>query len=261
MTQAADATPATDGLLSMNQEQAAASPEAATEQPVEEKSAPEPTDSIEWRWAEDIKGEGNKPDWLKEKYKSVSDQAKAYTELEKRLGETKGAPKDGYVFDGIEGLASDDPMLKSFGDTFKELNLTQDGANRLIAEYMTAQKAAYGVDLEAEVKKLGPQANDLIKTVNQRIDNNFNPELAKAMKGWVHTADDMKALQALLSFQTTSSSPTGNQMSSGHTYESFKEVRDEKTSNWSRYQEDTNYRKGLDTRLANAVHRERARKT
>src|SRR5258707_1267783 len=38
----------------------------------------------------------NRPEWLKDKYKSVEDQAKAYAELEKRLGETAQVVPESY---------------------------------------------------------------------------------------------------------------------------------------------------------------------
>ena len=50
----------------------------------------------EYFLTEGIKGTGDTPEWFKaDKYKSIADQAKAYTELEKRFGGFKGAPKDG----------------------------------------------------------------------------------------------------------------------------------------------------------------------
>lgn len=49
----------------------------------------------EYFLTEGIKGAGDTPEWFKaDKYKSIADQAKAYTELEKRFGGFKGAPKD-----------------------------------------------------------------------------------------------------------------------------------------------------------------------
>ena len=47
--------------------------------------------------SEGIKGVGDLPEWYKaDKYKSIAEQAKAYTELEKKFGGFTGAPKDGY---------------------------------------------------------------------------------------------------------------------------------------------------------------------
>ena len=48
-----------------------------------------------WNLNDTTPGTGEKPAWFKaEKYKNVSEQAKAYTELEKTLGAFVGAPKD-----------------------------------------------------------------------------------------------------------------------------------------------------------------------
>ena len=84
----------------------------------------EQTPTGDWFFDENVPGKGERPEWLKDKYKSVSDQAKSYVELEKRLGEFRGAPKDGYDLSSVEGL-SDDPMVKHFAETFKELNLSR----------------------------------------------------------------------------------------------------------------------------------------
>ena len=49
------------------------------------------------------------PEWYKaDKYKSVAEQAKAYTELEKKFGGFTGAPKDGYSV--VEGVEQDDAL-------------------------------------------------------------------------------------------------------------------------------------------------------
>jgi len=67
-----------------------------------------------WMWGDDITGTGEKPEWFKDsKYKSVSEQAKAYTELEKRLGGFVGAPKEGYQLNEELGVNSDDPSIKA----------------------------------------------------------------------------------------------------------------------------------------------------
>src|SRR5690349_17470972 len=52
------------------------------------------TPTGDWYYSDGIKGDGAKPDWFKgDKYKTVTDQAKAYTDIEKKLGAFKGAPE------------------------------------------------------------------------------------------------------------------------------------------------------------------------
>lgn len=76
----------------------------------EQSAAPENTESAEstventesqvtepkFLFADGVEGTGETPEWFKSnKYKTVADQAKAYTELESRFGAFSGAPKDG----------------------------------------------------------------------------------------------------------------------------------------------------------------------
>jgi len=61
----------------------------------EESTATESTEvQSTFSWSEGVNGEGEAPEYFKaDKYKSVADQAKAYTELEKRFGGFTGAPE------------------------------------------------------------------------------------------------------------------------------------------------------------------------
>jgi len=210
----------------------------------------------EWNFAEGIKGEGPRPAWLKDKYKSVSDQASAYSELEKKLGEFKGAPKDGYKFDEADGLNPEDPMLQKFLPKFKEMNMSQDAVKTLINEWADYQSSVVKVDVQSEIKKLGPQGQDMINKTNQWMANNLDPSVAETVKSWIHTADDMKALEALRSFQPLSRSPTSSEMQPGFSYESLAEVKNEKIKNWQKYQDDANYRIAINSRMESAVIRQ-----
>ena len=76
----------------MSEEQAA--PEETTSETLLDASTPELGEG-EYFLSDGIKGTGETPEWYKgDKYKSVAEQAKAYTELEKKFGGFTGAPKD-----------------------------------------------------------------------------------------------------------------------------------------------------------------------
>ena len=214
----------------------------------------------EWMWGEDVQGKGDKPKWLKEKYKSVSEQAQAYGELEAKFGEFKGAPKDGYSLDGIDGIDPESPVLKSFQETFKEMNLSQAGFERVLSEYAASQGTLGAIDVKEEMAKLGPQGQDMVNKTNQWLKNNLPEDIVNTVHSWVHTAEDMKALDVLRSFQPLSAAPTAHQMDSSMQYESLKEVKNEKDNNWTRYKEDVNYRKSLSQRMIMAENREKARR-
>lgn len=214
------------------------------------------TNTPDWYFNEELKGNGPRPAWLKDKYKSVSDQASAYSELEKKLGEFKGAPKDGYKLDDIEGLDMNDPLLQKFLPKFKDMNMSQDAVKSLINEFSSYKTSISTVDMKEEIKKLGPEGNDMITKTNQWMANNLNPEIADTIKSWIHTAEDMRALNALRAFQPLSRSPTTADMQTAISYETLKEVKNEKINNWQKYQEDSNYRDSVNDRMARAIGRE-----
>lgn len=221
----------------------------------QESSSPE-----SWSFDEGINGEGPRPAWLKEKYKTVAQQAAAYSELEKKLGEFKGAPKEGYKLEGtFEGLDTNDPMLQKFLPKFQELNMSQDAVNKLVGEWVDYKSSFATVSLEDEMKKLGPEGKELIDVNAQWMKNNFSPEMFDTMSGWVQTADDLRALNAIRTGQKLSSSPTAGEMKGSMVYESLKDIRSEKTQNWQKYQDDVAYRDGLNARMAAAVTRQEAK--
>jgi len=223
--------------------------------PVSASDAPITTTSSDWAWAEGLKGSGDRPEWLRERYKSVSDQAKAYTDLEKKFGEFKGAPKEGYDFEKVEGLEKDSPLLQSFANTFKELNLSQQGFERVVTEFVNNQVTMIETDAKAEMKKLGPQGQAMLQQNQQWIKNHFPPDIQKTIAAWVLTAEDVKALDTLRAFMPTSKVPSAHDMSQTAIYESHADVKNEKIQNWIKYKEEPNYRKSLDDRLAKAKTR------
>lgn len=229
-------------------EEGQGSPDTAQEAPANNRP--------EWFLADGVKGSGEKPEWLKEKYKTVAEQAKAYTELEKRMGEFRGSPKDGYKLEDIEGVDKDNPLVKHFAETFKELNLTQEGFSRIVSEFAQVQMNMNQQNVAEEIKKLGSNAKQEITQLNNWITNTFDEGIASTIKNWVMTADDIRALQALKAFQPRSAIPTYSDAKGAAHFESLKEVTNEKAHNFKRYKEDENYRNSLDERFAAAYLRE-----
>lgn len=227
--------------------------------PGQQEHEPSNHDQMEsnWLWADGVNGDGDKPDWLQGRYKSVADQAKAYTELEKKFGEFQGAPKDGYKFDDFDGINPEDPLVNHFAQTFKDLNLSQNGFNRIVNEFAEFQMNHAKQAMEQEYKALGPNGKQQVNQVSTWIDNTFNDDVAATMKNWLMSKADVEAVQALMSIQPSSNVPTAQGYGAQQpSYESSQEVINEKTTNWSRYQEDVNYRNSVQARLAAAVRRE-----
>jgi hypothetical protein len=141
----------------------------------------------EYFLSENIKGIGETPEWYKaDKYKSVAEQARAYTELEKKFGGFTGAPKDGYeLYDGVE---SDDALWAELVEFGTANNMNQSALHQAW-ELLTAQEEALEqVSVEEEISKLGPNAAERITTVEQLMRNNLEPELYEKYRDVVTSA-------------------------------------------------------------------------
>ena len=54
------------------------------------------------------------PEWfMKDKYKSIDEQAKAAFELQKKMGKYWGAPNENYSIEGLEGIEESDPLIQN----------------------------------------------------------------------------------------------------------------------------------------------------
>jgi hypothetical protein len=116
----------------------------------------------EYFLTEGIKGTGDTPEWFKaDKYKSVADQAKAYTELEKRFGGFKGAPKEGYSVP--EGVEDGDELLSELKTFAEETNMSQDAFNRAWDLLVAQSQAVEEVSVENELAKLGDNGSNALR--------------------------------------------------------------------------------------------------
>ena len=138
--------------------------------------AAEPTLSEgEYFLTEGIKGTGDTPEWYKaEKYKSVADQAKAYTELEKKFGGFTGAPKDGYAMP--EGVEQGDELMDALKGFAEKTNMNQSSFNEAWELLIAQGEAVEEVSAEMEMQRLGDNATDRVKTVEQFMKNNLDNE-------------------------------------------------------------------------------------
>jgi hypothetical protein len=151
------------------------------------------------------KGNDDRPDWLPEKFKTPEDLAKAYdaataklftkTELlkeqvAKEMGEDIvanyakqiGVPEgpDGYEYpEGWEPPA--ESVDQSFREWARKHNVSPDAFKELVSD-------VYGqtmIDFNAEVEKLGPDAQQRIDRLNnwlgKHVDEHFHPVLAQTL--------------------------------------------------------------------------------
>jgi hypothetical protein len=147
--------------------------------------------------SEGIKGVGDQPEWYKaDKYKSIAEQAKAYTELEKKFGGFTGAPKDGYSV--AEGVEADDALWGELVEFGTKQNMSQAAMNEAW-ELLTAQEQAIEeVSLETEMAKLGDNAVERIKVVEQYMKNNLDGDTYEELRYAVNSAESVQLIEALI---------------------------------------------------------------
>jgi len=147
--------------------------------------------------SEGIKGSGDIPDWyIPDKYKSVSDQAKAYSELNKKFGGFTGSPKDGY--ETPEGIESDDALLLELNEFAAKTNMSQDAYNDAWQLLSAQDQAVNEVNQEDELAKLGDNAHNRIKTVEGFLKNNLSSEVYEEARELVTNADSIKLVEMLV---------------------------------------------------------------
>ena len=172
----------------------------------EAEAATETTETTEvvsegWMMSEDIKGEGEAPEWFKaNKYKTVADQAKAYAGLESKLGAFTGAPEDGYKVElpeGIEGeIADDDPMLVSFNEWAAEAGLSQEKHTELMALYVNGLMETQP-DIQEEIKRMGKDAPQRINDFTAWAKANFDEGEFVTLQGLATTAEGFAILEKM----------------------------------------------------------------
>ena len=160
--------------------------------------AAEPTlSSGEYFLTEGIKGSGDTPEWYKaDKYKSVADQAKAYTDLEKKFGGFTGAPKEGYAMP--EGVDQGDELMEALQGFAEKTNMNQGSFNEAWDLLLAQSDAVEEVSAEAEIARLGDNAEGRIKTVEQFMKNNLDSETYERLRFSVNSAESVELVEALI---------------------------------------------------------------
>lgn len=135
-----------------------------------QQATEETEDTEEWvrpdYWPEQFWSDDEGPD--------VEKLAKSYQELRTKMSQGKHkAPADGKYDLGVfksAGVDEKDELLQKYVDKAKDLGMSQDAFEEMAKLYMEEVGAAFeqvAVNREAELKKLGPKANDILKANNQ----------------------------------------------------------------------------------------------
>ena len=187
---------------------------AAPEQPETQEQSE--TQERDFKVAEDEAPQ--RPEWLPEKYKSPEDLAKAYKELESKIGQREETLREQIVkeleekaYEGRpessgdyklpeyvdESMAVDNDLLKWWSDHAFENGFSQEEFERGIEMYANANQASQP-DLEAEAKKLGDNANDRIQAANMFANKFFPQDALPAIARMCESHEGIIALEAIM---------------------------------------------------------------
>jgi hypothetical protein len=137
-------------------------------------------DAPKWHYADGTPGKGDAPEWFqKDKYKTVEEQAKAYTEAVKKLGAFTGPPKDGkYEFKSATGK----PQLDEKHELTQRLNewavkrgLNQEGYSEalgMLSDWYVASQP----NMKAIKQSMGRDVDTRLTNVSDWVKANM-PEL------------------------------------------------------------------------------------
>lgn len=174
--------------------------------------------------------EESAPEWfMKDKYKSVEEQAKAAFELQKKMGQFWGKPQNEYTLDGIEGVAKDDPLMQNIIPAIKELGLSQKGFQHLIKEYQNANIKMME-KFEAELKEeLTVKEASTYQACDKWMNERLTPEeKTMVQNNWLMTPADFKLFNQLRLMAAPSTNVPSSSTGEGVRFESSREVENDK---------------------------------
>ena len=155
-----------------------------------------------------------RPDWLPEKYKSPEDLAKAYKELEGKLGSKDeelrksikeevanerlaNRPKTSGEYNIPDDVQVENELVGWWAETAFENGFSQEQFEAGIETYRKSMEGS-GPDIEGETKKLGENSKDRINAASSFAQTFFPAEALPAIERMCEKADGIIALEAIM---------------------------------------------------------------
>lgn len=208
-------------------------------------------DTLPWLLRDKFKGETPE--------EQIRKQAMAYPELQKKMGEYWGAPKEGdYDIAALKefGIEADDAIINGMKSTLKEMGLSNAAVKKLVASYDESLKSM-GRKMEENLQK--SMTPDLVQAA-KRVDGylqKFTKEEQETYRGWLQTPEDFKRFNTLIAMNPAGANNVPAQGSNyGLRLETSKSVEAEKIANHARYKKDPSYRAEVTARHRDALIRE-----
>ncbi len=216
-----------------------------------ENSGETPT-GTNWSWDDNTPGQGERPDWLQPKFKSVAEAAKSFNELEKLKG---SAPKEYDFSKGESWMESDYEPFQEMADYARSKHVPQDVMDKML-ESVGLYLDEFRTDISEEKAKLGEKATERLQILNNWAKSNLSEKSFIALAAGMRSADQIEALEEIRNKMLNNNTmvPGGNTSvaSGGVTLE---EYRSELNANYTKYKTDPAYRKEMERKLESIVGR------
>lgn len=210
------------------------------------------TETPSWYWDEHTPGQGERPQFLPEKYKSVADVAKAYKELESRLGT---APKE-YDFSRGEGwIEPEYEPFQKMAEFARSKHVPQEVMDNFL-DTVSMYLDEFRTDLDEEKSKLGENASQRLQILNSWAKANLSEKAFGALTTGMRTAEQIEALEEIRNKMIGNNTivPGGNDAVQGGG-PTLEEYRSELNANYTKYKTDPAYRKDMERKLESIVGR------
>ena len=205
-----------------------------------------PSESPSWYWDDNTPGVGDRPDYLPEKFKSVADAAKSYSELEKRFG---NAPNEYDLSKGESWIEPDYEPFKEMLGLAKDRRVPQDVVDSMldsVGKYLDEFKIAPS----EELAKLGDNAEERLKVLDTWAQSNFSKETYEALTSHLNTANAIKAIEEIRTRMNANTTVIpGNNADLASTAPTLQEVQAELNNNLDRYKKEPAYRREITAKI------------
>jgi len=209
----------------------------------------EETKQVESPWFidEGIQGTGQKPNWLPDKFKTVADMAKSYSELEKKVG----VAPDEYKFNS-RYLDPDYTPFDELKQLAKDKRVPQEVIDKML-DTVDRYMDEFSVDYNEEIKKIGDNALDRVKLVDNWAKSNLSKDSYDAISSSLTNAEAFKALEELRGKFMSNEVQVPTQSQAASQPSSVNELKAEMSANLDKYSKDEAYRKDWQKRMEIAV--------
>ena len=207
---------------------------------------PDSPETTSWHWDDNTPGAGDRPEWLPDKFKTVADAAKSYSELEKRVG---SAPAEYNLEKGQGWIEPDYVPFQDMLSLAKSKHVPQDVMDSML-ESVSKYLDEFKVDPTEEKTRLGDKADERLGMLDNWIKSNFTPETHAALANNLKTADAILALEEVRNKMLNSNTVIPN---SNHDVTSnaatLQDIQTELNNNLEKYKKDPIYRRELQSKM------------